>query len=635
MVSLLPILANIGKGILENLMETSYIQAKPNQRYLSEVLKDYGNSLPKNCLFDKVTTGCGGTYVALTSPEPYVIAVPTKALVEDKIKSQGYANVKLIAVSGDHKYIDHSGTEHNGIPNGYDKIICTYHQLGNILRHINPSEWNLLIDEMHLLSRLVTFSPSVLRDILQYYPLFKSYCFMSATIPKTEHLLPGIKDIDRVTMVWPHVTPITFQGYKATSVKDSVLQIAIEHLDNIRPGNAYFFYNSVAGICSALKQLKKLPGAKENIRVVSAKTPGTKKRITKEGFKISSSADPHGKINFVTSAAFEGADFLDEDGVTYIVTEDKYEHTKYSVTTAIPQIVGRLRNSKYNSLINVIFDTCYLLDARTPEEFMQYIEHKEKNANGTVETFGFAKSRGDTREVLPGIVNVALQTIYNTTEGLDLSIEELVGNIDLISEEADFSKVEVLFNSCARYVDLEFYDIMHTNHAILNPEGVLLQPLTGSAKNLSSMTATAKIAPELSARNRSRLNAGKKPSTKDMVEIFKTDPEFILEVDPDLHAWLSVLGVEKAEALQARRGSIKSAYDKKIASSQYMSKQMLKHWFKVGNVYRPDEIKVKVQNRTGIAPKSTQEALKLVRKYYEVKATVRKGFKVYSIVRTI
>lgn len=132
-----------------------------------------------------------------------------------------------------------------------------------------------------------------------------------------------------------------------------------------------------------------------------------------------------------------------------------------------------------------------------------------------------------------------------------------------------------------------------------------------------------------------RLASGKKPSTKDMVEIFKTDPKFILKVDPDLHLWLSTIGLDKAEALQFRRASIKSFFDKETASNIRATKQMLKHWFKVGNAYVPDEIKLKVHLRTGIVPKSTQEALKVLRKYYEVVPTNIKGQSGYKIVRIL
>ena len=40
--------------------------------------------LPHNCIFNKVVTGCGGTTIALTNTENYIIAVPTTELIENK-----------------------------------------------------------------------------------------------------------------------------------------------------------------------------------------------------------------------------------------------------------------------------------------------------------------------------------------------------------------------------------------------------------------------------------------------------------------------------------------------------------------------------------------------------------------------
>ena len=42
--------------------------------------------LPHNCIFNKVITGCGGTTVALSNNECYIIAVPTQELIKNKIK---------------------------------------------------------------------------------------------------------------------------------------------------------------------------------------------------------------------------------------------------------------------------------------------------------------------------------------------------------------------------------------------------------------------------------------------------------------------------------------------------------------------------------------------------------------------
>ena len=42
------------------------------------------DDFPKNCIFNKVKTGCGATTIALTNDENYIIAVPTTELVINK-----------------------------------------------------------------------------------------------------------------------------------------------------------------------------------------------------------------------------------------------------------------------------------------------------------------------------------------------------------------------------------------------------------------------------------------------------------------------------------------------------------------------------------------------------------------------
>lgn len=39
------------------------------------------SDLPKNCIFNKKITGCGGTTIALKNEINYVIAVPTTELI--------------------------------------------------------------------------------------------------------------------------------------------------------------------------------------------------------------------------------------------------------------------------------------------------------------------------------------------------------------------------------------------------------------------------------------------------------------------------------------------------------------------------------------------------------------------------
>lgn len=163
-----------------------------------------------------------------------------------------------------------------------------------------------------------------------------------------------------------------------------------------------------------------------------------------------------------------------------------------------------------------------------------------------------------------------------------------------------------------------------------------IDQLKASARNDTDLEDLLGLEPEdFKDLREERIKAGKKPPVEDMVEIFKTDPDFILKVDPELHTWLSFLGTNKAEALQFRRSSIKAVYKQKTALSPKVNKQMLKHWFKVGQSYLPSTIVQKVAERTGTQPKNTQGALKVLRKYYEVTPTSIKGVKGYKIKRIL
>ena len=63
-------------------MKTTSIQIPSKTIYLSEALN---NTLPINCIFNKGKVGAGGTTIALTSEEDYIIAVPYVALIQNKV----------------------------------------------------------------------------------------------------------------------------------------------------------------------------------------------------------------------------------------------------------------------------------------------------------------------------------------------------------------------------------------------------------------------------------------------------------------------------------------------------------------------------------------------------------------------
>ena len=132
--------------------------------------------LPHNCIFNKKITGCGGTTVALTNGEKYVIAVPTTELIINKIGGTGDRD-GIFGLYGTFDYqLKKSLKNFKG-----NKIMCTYDKVQYLDKYIDLSEWRLLVDEYHLMLKAYSYRDKAINGILQNFNRFKSYCFMSAT----------------------------------------------------------------------------------------------------------------------------------------------------------------------------------------------------------------------------------------------------------------------------------------------------------------------------------------------------------------------------------------------------------------------------------------------------------------------
>ena len=110
--------------------------------------------LPHNCIFNKVVTGCGGTTVALTNEENYIIVVPTKELVVNKLGSiiAGRSKIRnLFGLFGKFDNSLKSKFKKYLKEDGIKKIICTYDKLPFLDKYLNPQDFRLLVDEYHCL----------------------------------------------------------------------------------------------------------------------------------------------------------------------------------------------------------------------------------------------------------------------------------------------------------------------------------------------------------------------------------------------------------------------------------------------------------------------------------------------------
>ena len=147
----------------------------------------------------------------------------------------------------------------------------------------------------------------------------------------------------------------------------------------------HIFINSVDGIMRIIR----LAGLDQSqCRIVCSRSGDSKSRNEKKlgEFEIGSTTDPVKLFNFYTSTCFEGQDIYDRNGRTFIVSEAHKDHTKLDVMTTLPQICGRIRDSKYNLEINQFYASSIYKNV-TPEEFAATIKKKVEEAEHDAEQF--------------------------------------------------------------------------------------------------------------------------------------------------------------------------------------------------------------------------------------------------------
>lgn len=343
---------------------TITIHAGHSKQKLSNLIKDF----PDNCYVDKRITGCGGTTLVLRNDVDYVVLVPYINLLKSKI-ADNQEIVDLIGVYG--------GTNTEEIAEYLEsganpkKIVCTFDSLPKLLKvkGFNPKAFKLLIDEAHTLVNLGSFKAATCEFVLQNYNKFGSYIFLTATPTKRDYFPEALENLPLCTIEWDEVRPVKFNLQnieRGVGLNNALFGLCYDYLMNKVEGNAHIFYNSVTEISSVLNKLKTMIDKDtgrslfnpDDIRVVCSKAKENQKtfnsKIGTQWAKISDITDPVRKINFYTSTAFEGADVLDEEGQTYIIINGARDASKVDFHVLIPQIVGRIRNTKYNEHINLL-----------------------------------------------------------------------------------------------------------------------------------------------------------------------------------------------------------------------------------------------------------------------------------------
>ena len=387
--------------------------------------------LPHNCIFNKVITGCGGTTVALSNNECYIIAVPTQELIKNKIKRddagvgtytlQNGEIREIFGLFGYSSYMMKKELRDYIESHDIKKIMCTYDKMEMLLHFIEPKDYRLLVDEYHTLLKAYSFREKAINRVFSTYKMYKSFCFMSATPIMPDFKPSLLDDVEEVMAEWDNVEKITVNlqysnkpFLTAANIINRYKTDGFIEVNGNKSYEAFFFINSVNEICKILKHCDL---TNDNARIICADTEDNRKKLG--DFNISTSNSANKQFTFITCKSFEGVDYFSDSAISFVVSSASAEHTKLAIDTDIPQIVGRIRsknNPFRNKIVHIYNRTNKDIDLITTFEEMTDITNRtEEAAKQQIEKYNKATTRAE-KIAIKRLINNDL--ILETEDGI-------------------------------------------------------------------------------------------------------------------------------------------------------------------------------------------------------------------------
>lgn len=603
-------------------MTYQIIIANKAVKYIRD-MPEYINDLPDNCYLDKTVTGSGGTTHALTNAIPYVIAVPFISLAENKKSTtEGVQDV-------------HSGVSDmtllNYIKEGGKKFIVTYDSLPRLEKLIDVSQYKILIDEAHKLVEYgADFKPKVINHILTNYTKYKAHIFMTATPTREEFLPDELQDILKIKIQWEGASPVNILHQRCNLQLDSIVSnLCLEHLRGHKEGNAYLFYNSIKAIAKTIKTLRKIDPSisQDDIKIICANNANNIKLVQTYIGKTWSISKPLEKdeqgnvlnlkrITFVTSTAFEGSDFFDENGVTYIISDGRKVHTKLDITTQVSQIVGRIRNSKYNNTVNMLWIHSPIGECLSEEEYSNYIKGEEDEARVVIEDF--TNSRASTTK--KALINYTMTNPFF---------------IDNSEEDPD-----LIFNTLARKALMNTYVGMElTYHIVNNSTNTEEDTVPTALKDIFTTAESLNIFEPLSGTDKLRL--GKTPNYKKICMQYEQalitgEQEIIDDIETDIDYkdlvdFVEIFSINKLSSVSYQKSKIITELNKYNMFKNNVTK--LKRELKLvrNQFYTAADLKQRFQDAYTYLQIPGKPVAATVKTIYNAKATKKNNEKGYLI----
>lgn len=340
-----------------------------------------GFELPKGILA-KGGTGVGGSTLAIDSKYPYIITVPTTALIQNKQEQH------------DRIYAEYSGAinyyslEDYLVNTETPTFMVTYDSLSKLVTKLQDlgvepyKEYRLLVDEYTELLKAYSYRNKAINSLLREADSFEYVTYMSAT-PIPFKFTPKVFEcLDYTELIWKNVIQIKPIIHKTTKPYHSVSNIlklfkanGYSHKIGSNTTNELFiFVNSVIAIRDIIDNTNLTPN---EVKVICSDTEPNREILNE--FAIDKPTGDNKPINFLTSKVFSGCDIHSNSGLSIVVSNVRRRHTLVDIATDLYQIAGRIRNinNPFKSTIIHIYNTGAA--DMTKAEFDKWILEKKQN----------------------------------------------------------------------------------------------------------------------------------------------------------------------------------------------------------------------------------------------------------------
>ena len=564
--------SNLLLRINEILDDQTVIDVPSNVKYLS----DMWNDLPHNAYINKGITGCGGTTLAITNDQNYVIAVHSTNIIINK--SNQHKNLCPVYGEVDDKYIlDY--IENANIP--IKKFMVTYDSVPRLLNIINEVDYRLLVDESHVLIRyLGEFKTSVCHALIESTYKFKSASFLTATPTERSYLPSPMKQLSYIQLNWQSLCkPEIKHTYCGNQIQTKVVSFINDKLDNT-DDEIYVFYNSRAGVSTTIKKLLIIRSELtiNDINIVFANTQpnidyfkkslktidiGTKLEVDENGKPLKG----HNKrINFISSFGFEGVDFytFGKDVTTLVVADSASKSMRYDISIDMPQILGRFRRDKDSGLfprndIYFIWKTIQSEFSKSFDDILRFIARQIVIGKRLLSLDILTENDDETIDRL----NTSL---YSSWDPYIIPIDNTVKSKDK----------RYTINTYAMESILSVYYTLNIEYLSICNNSADTQFVVDSLKELASDLSTFDI-PSLSTSNSAKLNRNV-PFTKVAKEYYdlhlqlndpfctdresiKESMESLLELSDTLSEYIKCINIESIKSKDYREPVIRELYN--------------------------------------------------------------------------